>query len=574
MSYDEHDDETFRERIDANPRPALIWIVGLIVLLAVELGRIVDGIIALGGAIRFALSGIAAGPSWIGDNVAGTLGSAVGTGAMILTALLLLAIAGSLVKTIFVPGSPLKRLGYDIDQTKQTIDLLDRLFLTAILAVIALLAITSPFSGVLESGINGLTRGLESVSSLPTITGRETISNEGHRTPGGGWEGTFLGLSPAWAWALRVLVVYAYAFVALAWLWKGYTIFREHYREADWTPRDDSINRFRNHYWGIFGLIIVFMFVVMAIWAPALGPVDAEHNLYSPYEHEFEYLDDDTVVSTTHGTANLQSQSQGGESTIGLMSYDDFDRWAPFGTNQDGKDLFTFLVFGARTSLVIGVTAIGLATAIALAMSLITAYYKGLVDTLTIITSDTIISIPAFLLVLLLSVIFQQANHPIADVYNGGLLLALIFAGIYWPGLWRSIRGPSLQVAEQEWVDAAKSYGQTPAMTMRKHMAPYIATYIMIYASLLLGGVIIATAALSFLGLGINPPTPEWGRMVSDGRSYVSTTSWHIATIPGIMIVFVVTGFNALGDGIRDAMDPESDTGTSDAGAAASGGGG
>lgn len=574
MSYDEYKDETFRERISTNPRPAVVWIAGVIALIAVEFGRFVSGVVKLGEAIRFLLGGIAAIPRWVEGNVAGTLGSAAGTGALLITALLLLALAAVIVKSVLIPWSLVDYFELGLDRPQETRDVLERLVVMTFLATIVFLVAMTPAGGVLESAVSWLTQRLESIASMQTLTSRETIPNQGHRTPDGGWNGTFLGLSPAWAWALRVLLIYAYAFVSLAWLWKGYTIFREHYREADWTPRDDSINRFRKHYWGLFGLAMVFMFVVMAIWAPALGPVEAEHNLYSPYEHQFEYLEGDEVVSATHGTANLQSQSRGGESNIGPMSYDDYNRWAPFGTNQDGKDLFTFLVFGARTSLIIGITAIGLATLIALSMSLITAYYKGVVDILTIVASDTIISIPGFLLVLLLSVIFQESGHPIASVYNGGLLLALIFAGIYWPGLWRSIRGPSLQVAEQEWVDAAKSYGQKPGMTMRKHMAPYIAAYIMIYASLLLGGVIIATAALSFLGLGINPPTPEWGRMVSDGRSYVSTSSWHIATIPGVMIVFVVTGFNALGDGIRDAMDPESDVGTGEAGTAATGGGG
>ncbi len=152
---------------------------------------------------------------------------------------------------------------------------------------------------------------------------------------------------------------------------------------------------------------------------------------------------------------------------------------------------------------------------------------------MTVIASDTIISIPAFLLVMMLSVIFDQGDHMLAEPLNGGVLLGLIFAFVYWPGMWRSIRGPSLQVAEEEWVDAAKSYGQTPVNTMRKHMAPYIAGYLMIYGSLLLGGIIIFTAALSFLGLGINAPTPEWGRLISDGEPYVSTASWHVATIPG-----------------------------------------
>lgn len=567
MSYEESDDETLRERITTNPRPALFWVAGALLLLALEFGRAVDGIILFGEILRFVIDGIVAIPWWIGGNVAGTFGPAAGTVALLVTTLVVLALLAVAVESL-VPWSLSDRL--DLDRAQENEGTVDRLLVTAILAAVVVLAVLTPLDFVLGQ-LTGL---LESLSSIQTLTSRETIPNQGHRTPGGGWEGTFLGLSPAWAWGLRVLVIYAYAFVCLAWLWKGYTIFREHYREADWTPRDDSINRFRTHYWGIFGLAVVFVFVIMALWAPALGPVTAEQNIYDPYGHEFAYLDGDTVATTTHGTANLDSRSRGGDSTIGPMSYDEYNRFAPFGTAQDGKDMFTYLVYGARTSLFIGITAIGLATAIALTMSLVTAYYKGVVDLLTIITSDTIISIPGFLLVLLLSVIFQQANHPIAGVYDGGLLLALIFAGIYWPGLWRSIRGPSLQIAEQEWVDAAKSYGQSPAMTMRKHMAPYVAAYIMIYASLLLGGVIIATAALSFLGLGINPPTPEWGRIVSDGRAYVSTTSWHIATIPGVLIVFVVTGFNALGDGIRDAMDPEAEVGGSDAEAAATGGGG
>ncbi|MFC6906082.1 ABC transporter permease [Halalkalicoccus tibetensis] len=574
MSHDEYDDRTLRERIAANPRPAAVWAAVAFVLLALEFGRVVAGVIRFGEVLRFIIDGLVAIPWWIGGNVAETISPMAGTVVLLVTTLLiLLGIATAL--TSFVAWSPSDRLGFDpgTREADRTV-LVDRLLVTAALAAIIGLFALGPVGAAFDAVVGRLTGLLESIASTQTLTSRETIPNQGHRTPGGGWEGPFLGLSPAVAWGLRVTLIYTYAFVCLAWAWKGYTVFREHYREADWTPTDDSLARFRTNYWGLFGLIVVFMFVVMAIWAPALGPVTAEANIYTPYDHEVEYLDGDTVATTTHGTANLDSQSRGGSSTIGLMSYDDYDRWSPFGTDQDGKDLFTFLVYGARTSLVIAITAIGLATGIALTMSLVTAYYKGLVDTLTIITTDTIISIPGFLLVLLLSVIFQEANHPIADVYDGGLLLALIFAIIYWPGLWRSIRGPSLQVAAEEWVDAAKSYGQTPAMTMRKHMAPYISAYIMIYASLLLGGVIILTASLSFLGLGINPPTPEWGRMVSDGRAYVSTSSWHIATIPGILIVLVVTGFNALGDGIRDAMDPETDTGADEAGAAAAGGGG
>lgn len=576
---------TLRERIAANPRPALIWVAGLALLIFLELGRIVGWILAAGGAVRMVLGAIPSAPWWVGNNVANSLGSiasglsqvggAIGFG---VTAILLLIAGAFLIKPLFVPFSVSKKIGLDARQIGPDIlseNLLERLVIAGGLGVGAVLVLVTPLGGALDVAVASVTNALEWVANGWTLSDRELISNEGHRSPDGGWEGTFLGLSPAIAWAIRVIVIYAYAFAALVWLWKGYTTYREHYREADWTPRDDWVNRFRTHYWGIFGLIVVFGFVVLALWAPALGAANAEANLYSPYQNEFEYLaDDGTVETITHGGANIQSRSQGGDSTVGIMSYDEYDRWAPLGTNPDGKDLFTFLAFGARTSLMIGMIGIGIATSIALMMSLITSYYKGTIDIATIVVSDTIISVPVFLMVLLLSVVFQQGNHPLADIYSGGLLLALIFGALYWPGLWRAIRGPSLQVAEQEWVDAAKSYGQTPMMTMRKHMAPYILSYILIYASLLLGGVIITTAALSFLGLGINPPTPEWGRMVSDGRSYVSTSSWHIATVPGILIVLVVTGFNALGDGIRDAMDPESETGDAGATAATTGGGG
>ena len=564
-------DRSLRDRVAEKPRPAALWLGGLALLLVVELGRIAGATVRIGELTRWALDRIARLPGQVEMNVAASAGMVGGMVGFTVTALVLLLIAAAVVKSVLVPVSLVSLLG--VEQGRDLDELVERLIIAGALGVGAALVVYTPVGAVIDMVIAMFTQALETISSLNTLTSREFISNEGHRLPEGGWEGTFLGLSPAWAWALRVVVIYAYAFALLAWLWKGYNVYRDHYREADWTPRDDVINRFSGHYWGLLGLSIVFAFVVMAIWAPSLGAASVEQNIYQPYEYEFSYLGDDgEVQSIAHGSANLQVRSDGSSSTVGPLSYDAYDRWAPLGTTVDGQDMMTFLVFGARTSLVIGLIAIGLGTAIALALSLITAYYKGVVDALTVIVSDTIISIPAFLFVLLLSVLFQQANHPVAEVYDGGLLLALIFAAVYWPGMWRSIRGPSLQVAEEEWVDAAKSFGQSPGVTMRKHMAPYIATYIMIYSSLLLGSIIIATAALSFLGLGINPPTPEWGRIVAEGRSYVSTQAWHVSTLPGLLIVAVVTGFNAFGDGIRDAIDPESDVDTDTA--AAGGGGG
>ncbi|ELZ00126.1 ABC transporter permease [Natrialba asiatica] len=571
MSMNEFDDTTLRDRIAANPRPALLWLVGVLVLVALELGRIADGVLRLGGAVGIMVEMIVTIPSSVRGAVASSFGTGAGIAAFVIMAFILLGTVAIIVKWLFIPWSLVDRLGIDVSTGRE--DILERLLVTGLLAIVAAALVWTPVGGLFEMLIGVLTRGVEAVGSLTTITSREIIPNQGYQLPDGSWEGTFLGLSPALAWGLRVLVVYAYALTWLGWLWKGYEIFREHYREADWTPRDDSINRLRTHYWGVFGFVVVFMFVVMALWAPAVSPVTAEANLYSPYGNEIQYYGDDGVQSITHGDANMNSRSQGGDENVGLMSYDDYDRFHPFGTNTDGKDLFTFLAYGAQVSLVIGLLATVLMAVVATVLALITAYYKGVADLLAIIASDSVIALPRLLLVLLLSVLFMQANHPIAEIYDGGLLLALIFAGTGWPLLWRSVRGPALQVSEQEWIDAAKSYGQSPAATMRKHMSPYIAGYMLIYASLSLGGVIIGVAALSYLGFGVQAPTPEWGRAVFEGKSYVSTSSWHVATLPGLLVVFLVTGFNALGDGIRDAIDPQSDSGDGSAAAATGGGG-
>ena len=409
---------------------------------------------------------------------------------------------------------------------------------------------------------------------IPTLLSRSLIANNGFQTPQGVWKETFMGLAPAYAWALRVVLVYVYAFVVLWWFWRGYLVFREHYRYADWTPRDDMIDRLRTHRWGQFGAVIVFAFVVMAVFAPALGPTTVERTISNPYSYSIQYYEGGTLQEITVGQANLGSRSQGTASqNVGPMQYDEFGRFHPFGTLPSGKDMFTFMTAGARVSLFIGLVSIGLSGFIAASFALLTAYYKGLIDLVVVITGDSIMSLPRLLFVMLLTVVLGESW--ISSVYNGGFLLALIFAGTGWPFLWRAVRGPAFQVAEQEWIDAAKSFGQKPRVTMQKHMAPYILGYLLVYASMSLGGIIVAVAGLSFLGLGINPPTPEWGRAIEIGQSYVTTSSWHISFIPGVMIVLVVTAFNALGDGIRDAIDPQSEGGEGEGAemAAASGGG-
>ena len=565
---------SLRTRVRANPVPALVWLAGVLVLVALEFGRILDGLLKLGVALNFLFDGITTTPRWIEGNVASffsgeTLSTVAGSLAHDFVGLLLLYVVAFFLRD-YSPIGLDDLFEHDLSRRAQLYA--ERLLLTAVLALLAAVLMYTPAGGIVDEELGAWISVVGTLSDLPTLTSREVISNMGHQTPAGGWEGTFLGLEPKWAWLIRFSLVWVYAFVCLGWIWKGYNVYRTHYRELDWTPRDDTARRFRNHYWGLFGLFVVFAFVVLALFAPAVSPVGAQEHIYEPNNHEFEYYDEESgdVVTERHFFANLQSQSDN-EQTIGPWSYDNYDRWMPLGTTPSGQSMLTHLAFGARTTLIIALSAVGLGVAIAVTLSLLTAYYKGLLDVLVVFLSDTIISIPAIVLVMLIIVIFQDSGHWLAEPLDGGLLLAIILGFAYWPGMWRSIRGPSLQVAEEEWVDAAKTYGQTPRNIMRKHMAPYIMSYIMIYASLLLGGIIITVAALSFLGLGIAQPTPEWGRLINEGRSYIGGDSWHVSTIAGIMIALVVLGFNALGDGIRDAVDPEADIGD---GAATGGGGG
>jgi peptide/nickel transport system permease protein len=441
----------------------------------------------------------------------------------------------------------------------------------------ALLEVVADFITVLiglipGNPLSGLVTFLDQLGSdIPTLLSRETIPNRGYFN-GERYVNTFLGLEPMLAWLVRIALVYTYSLLFLGWVWNGYVRFRRHYRYADWTPRDDVVDRLRSHRWGQFGLIVVFLFLVLALFAPTLGPTTAEANILNPYSHTLQYWDGSAVQEITVGQANLQSGSQGsGSQNVGPWTYDDFGRFHPFGTTTNGKDMFTFLAHGARISLSIAIATMVLAGCISLGLAMLTAYYKGLADLLVVVTSDSIQALPQLMLLILLMVVFNRTW--LAEFYDGALLMVLIFVLGYWPFLWRAIRGPALQIAEEEWIDAAKSFGQRPSTIMRKHMAPYVLGYLLIYASMSLGGIIIAVAGLSYLGLGINPPTPEWGRIISSGQPYVATQSWHISLIPGIMITLVVTGFNAMGDGIRDAIDPKSDAGEGEGDAEAVAGG-
>lgn len=457
-------------------------------------------------------------------------------------------------------------------------------FATAMLVDIVRTANSTTFLPV-SLPLESLTAMHADAASLPRLLSRQTIPNHGYFVQATGewavgpvyfngqqWVGTFLGLEPAHAWLVRVVLVYLYAGVWLYWLWAGYERYRRHYRVADWTPKDDVVDRLRGHSWGLFGLVIVLIFLTTVVFGPALAPTTNQVNNVDPYSYQLEHYNEEagSVERVSIGVANSRTTSNG-DTNVGLWSYDQYGRFHPFGTMPSGQDLLTFIMFGARLSLTIGLVTIGLSTIVAASLAMVSAYYRGRVDLGLVLLSDSIMALPGLLVLIMLSVLL--GGTWLANVFSGGLMLALIFAGTGWPGLWRAIRGPALQTAGREWVDAARSFGQTPYTNMYKHILPYITGYLLVYGSMSLGGVIIGIAGLSYLGLGVNPPVPEWGRAIGLGQPYIGTDSWHISIVPGVLITIVVIGFNALGDGIRDAIDPQSDTETADTGGVERGGG-
>ncbi|MFB6094871.1 MAG: ABC transporter permease, partial [Halodesulfurarchaeum sp.] len=214
-------------------------------------------------------------------------------------------------------------------------------------------------------GIGWAMDGIKAAGDIPTLLSRELIANQGYYN-GERWVGTFLSLEPKWAWLARVGLVFLYGFVVLYWMWRGYVTYRNHYRFADWTPRDDQIDRFSRHTWGKFGLAMVFAFLMMAMFAPTLSPTTFQQNIKEPYSYTTKYWDEDaeTVKEIRIGLANLRSASQGSPNqNVGPWSYDQYGRFHPFGTLTSGKDLFTFMMFGSRISLFIGLSSIAIAGA-------------------------------------------------------------------------------------------------------------------------------------------------------------------------------------------------------------------
>ena len=281
--------------------------------------------------------------------------------------------------------------------------------------------------------------------------------------------------------------------------------------------RELSINKKMNNVlikllknkFALTGLIVITLLIIVALFAPVISP-------YTPSQQNvFERLQ---APSLTHF----------------------------FGTDDLGRDVFTRMIFGARISLAVGFISVFIILVIGTFLGIISGYYGGKIDYIIMRFTDIVLCFPTFFLIILV-IAFIEPN-----IYN----VMIVIGVTSWPGLARLVRAEVLSLKEREFILVSKMMAISNIKIFFVHILPNIISPLMVYSSLAIGVAILTESALSFLGLGVQPPMPSWGQILTSGKDYIYM-AWWLSLFPGIAILVTVLAFNLVGEAIRDIFDPK-----------------
>ena len=271
--------------------------------------------------------------------------------------------------------------------------------------------------------------------------------------------------------------------------------------------------RFRRDRLAVAGLFVIAVFVLAAIAAPVIAPFD-------PSEQFFEGL-------TLEGSPLPPS----------------LRFW--FGTDTNGRDQFSRLLYGARTSLLIGIAANGLAVVIGTGLGLVAGYVRGYPGAAIMRLTDLMMAFPPLLLAIAMAAILKPGLN----------IVILVIALVNWVQIARVIYVETVSLSEREYIEAARALGAGTGRILRRHLLPHLVPTVIVYATLGIATTVLLESMLSFLGRGVQPPTPAWGMMIFESQSYFLNAPW-LVFIPGAAILVLALAFNLVGDGLRDALDP------------------
>lgn len=275
----------------------------------------------------------------------------------------------------------------------------------------------------------------------------------------------------------------------------------------------DFWHRFRRDRIAVYSLGVIAIFIVAALMAPIIAP-------YNPSEQFFDGL-------TLEGSPLPPSTRF----------------W--FGTDTNGRDQFSRLLYGAQTSLLIGIVANGIAVSIGTLLGVVAGYARGLLGAAIMRLTDLMMAFPPLLLAIALAAILKPGLN----------IVILVIALVNWVQIARVIYTETIALSEREYIEAARAMGAGTGRILLRHLLPHLVPSVIVYATLGIATTVLLEAMLSFLGRGVQPPTPAWGMMIFESQSYFLNAPW-LVFIPGAAILILALSFNLVGDGLRDALDP------------------